>query len=61
MSAQYLAAVAYGMPYSVISLRVLSTQSFPREAEAFHRGEKYLMHVSLPTYLSYLQPKDISW
>ena len=39
--------------------QMLPTLTLPREAEDFHRGDRYYKHVPLLTYLIYLSPKEI--
>ena len=49
--------VTYRTLCHALGHQVLPTQSLPREAEDFPRGDKYFKHVPPPTYLIYFTPK----
>ena len=48
--------VTYRTPYHASGHQALSIQPLPREAEDFPRGSDHSKHVSLPTYLAWLEP-----
>ena len=48
--------VTYRTPCHASGHQVLPTQTLPRKAEDFPRGENHSKHVPLPTYLAWLQP-----